>query len=582
MNILGIHRGHDSSVALVKNGEIVFNIEEERLNGIKHCVSLPVKSLETCFAATGLKPTDIDVVTVPELTKIPDIRMLLGNPETEVLDITKDFPKKKDYVLDVAARNLHHAINSAKIFSKFSFPLYQKTFPLSPKTKIIQVSHHTSHAAGAYFTSGFHDKKTLVITSDGSGYALSNTLWLGENGKMTPLLKLGIGSSLGFFYGIVTEAMGWAINEGEGKTMGLAPYGDNKKTKGMLDKYSPHFENGELVKSIYFGAPGMWTINGVDHWHYPQSVEIKKMADKYGKENVAAEAQVVLEREMLAFVLPWIKKLGVRHLAASGGVFLNVKMNQRIWESGLLDDFYVFPDAGDGGLAASAALYVNSLKNPKWKGYKTQLDHAYWGTEFKDEEIEKALEIRQLKYKKYKSKKELAKDVAKALAKGKIVGWFQGKMESGPRALGNRSILMDPRYAKNKDIINARVKYREPFRPFCPSMTEKGIKKYVVNPTPHPDFMIISFDAVPENAKDIPAVVHVDNTLRVQRINKKENPLYHLIVEEFGKITDVPCVINTSFNIKGQPIVGNPEEAIKCFFDTGLDILAIGSFMLTK
>ncbi len=579
MNILGIHRGHDSSVAAVIDGKVVFNIEEERLVNIKHCVSLPVKSLEACFASIGVSPKDIDFVAVPELTKIPDIRLLLGNPETEVLEIQKDFPRFQDYALDIAARNLHHAINSFKIFSKFSFPLYQKTYPLSKKAKILQISHHLCHAAGAYYSSGFDDK-CLVITSDGSGYALSNTLWLGEKGKLTPLLKIGIPGSLGFFYGIVTEGLGWAINEGEGKVMGLAPYGNTKKTKGVLDWLCPRYMEGKLVKPYNFGPPGMWNINGIDNWHYPQSEKVKKLADKYGRENIAAEAQRVLEREMLNFVIPWIKKLKVKYLCAAGGVFLNVKMNQRIWETGLLKDFFIFPDAGDGGLAASAALYAYHLKNPKWKG--TKATQACWGTEFSDEDIKKLLDVRQLKYKVYKNKKNLTKDVAKLLAKGKIVAWFQGRMETGPRALGNRSILMDPRSAKNKDIINSRVKYREPFRPFCPSMTPAGMKKYVVNPTPSPDFMIISFDAVKENAKDIPAVVHEDNTLRVQRVTKKANPLYFNIIEEFGKITNVPCLLNTSFNIKGQPIVGSPEEAIKCFYDTGLDALAIGNFLLSK
>lgn len=579
MNILGIHRGHDSSVALIKDGEVVFNIEEERLVNIKHCVSLPVKSLESCFESTGLSPKDIDLVAVPELTKISDILLLLGNPVSEVLEIQKDFPRWSDYAIDIATRNLHHAINSFKIYSRFSFPTYQKTYPLSKKAKILQISHHLCHAAGAYFSSGFKEK-CLVITSDGSGYALSNTIWLGEYGKLEPILKIGIGGSLGFFYGIVTEGLGWAINEGEGKTMGLAPYGSTEKTKGLLDQFCPKYKNGNLVKPYNFGPPGMWSLNGVDNWHYPQSEVVKKLASKYGRENIAAEAQRVLEREMLSFVIPWIEKLDVKYLCAAGGVFLNVKMNQRIWETGILKDFYIFPDAGDGGLAVSAALYVYHLKNPKWKG--TKVTQAYWGTEFSDDYIEKALKVRQLKYKKYRSKDNLVQDVAKLLAKGKIVAWFQGKMETGPRALGNRSILMDPRFAKNKDIINSRVKYREPFRPFCPSMTPEGMKRYVVNTTPHPDFMIISFDAVKSTAKEIPAVVHKDNTLRVQQVTKKANPLYYQLIDMFGKITKVPCLLNTSFNIKGQPIVGTPEEAVKCFYDTGLDYLAIGSFLLKK
>ncbi len=581
MNILGIHRGHDSSVALVQDGKVSFNIQEERLVNIKHCVSLPVKSLETCLKTTGISSKDLDLVVVPELTEIPEIRMLFGNPETEVLEIEKDFPNQVDYYVDFVVRNLHNLVNKAKIFSKQEFPIYQKKYLLSKDAKVIQVSHHLSHAAAAYYGSGFKDR-CLVVTSDGSGYALSQTLWIGENGELTPVLKIGRSGSLGFFYSIVTEALGWQINEGEGKVMGLAPYGKTTKTRGLLDDIVPKYKDGKLVKPYNFGAYSSWHANGVDHWHYPQSEQVKKLVDRYGREDIAAEAQRVLEEQMLNFLLPWIKKLGVKKLAAGGGVFLNVKMNQRIWEAGLLEDMYVFPDAGDGGLGVGAALwaYHNYPAPRKVPGRK--IEHAYWGTEFSDAEIESALKTRQIKYTKYTSTSKLIKDTASLLAKGKIVGWFQGKMESGPRALGNRSILMDPRKAENKDIINSRVKYREPFRPFCPSMTDKGVEMYLESPTPKPDFMIISFDVPEKRAKEIPAVVHVDGTARPQRISLKHNPMYYKLVEEFGKLTKVPVILNTSFNIRGQPIVGNPEEAIKCFYDTGLDYMAIGSFLLSK
>ncbi len=577
MYILGIHHGHDASVALIKDGKVIFYIQEERLAAIKHYANLPVRALDLCFKTTGIHPKDIDFVVVPGLGRIVEINRLLNISETVRYDDTSsDSTRFADWIRRIALElnGYFHYLNP---LDTFGFPVYRSTYSLKASTKLYQINHHLCHAASAYYTSGFD--RCLTVTSDGSGDALSATIWMAENGKLTPLTKIGRNGSLGFFYNIVTEALGWQIGEGEGKVMGLAPYGNTKKTKGVLEFITPHFHDGKLVKPRHFGFPSYWRADGLFHWHFSQSEIVKKLIDTYGRENIAAEAQRVLEEQMLNFVIPWIKRTGAENLAAAGGVFLNVKMNQRIWETNFLKKLYVYPDSGDAGLSVGAALYLHHRLDHKY--IPSKIMHTYWGPEYSDAVIEKTLKTRNLTYVKYKNIKQLIKNTASWLADGKIIGWFQGKMEAGPRALGNRSILMDPRKAENKDIINSRVKYREAFRPFCPSLLDTAAKKYLVNPV-SPEFMIISFDVPKDKIKEIPAVVHVDGTARPQVVTKRLNPLYYQLIQEFGKITGVPVLLNTSFNIRGQPIVCTPADAIKCFYDTGLDYLILGRYLLKK
>ncbi len=578
MYILSIHSGHDASLALIKDQDIVYYSQEERLNGIKHYgPGLPIHALEQCFKTFNITQNDLDAIVVPGLNQIKDIKLLFEANKTEKIDISSDSTKAGDKMRSIAVNAVGY-LGYLNPTDQMGFPVYRPTFPIKSKTRVLQVNHHLSHAASAYYTSGFDE--CMVVTADGSGDGLSLTIWLAKGGQLTPVLKIGRNGSLGFFYNIVTEALGWQVSEGEGKTMGLASYGNTKKTVGILDKYAPIFENGQLKKGISLGLMSAWKTDGTFHWHFPQAGEVLKLIDKHGRENIAAEAQRVLEVQMLNFLVPWIKKLKVKKLAAAGGVFLNVKMNQRIWETGLLDDFYIYPDAGDAGLTIGAGLFA--YYSVFQKSYTPKrIKNTYWGSEYSDEEIEKVLILRKVKYKKFKNKQELVKDSAKLLADGKIIAWFQGKMEAGPRALGDRSILMDPRKGSNKDIINSQVKFREGFRPFCPSMTPAAAKKYLVNPT-SAEFMIISFDVPKDVQKDIAAVVHVDGTARPQVVTKEVNPLYHDLIEEFGKLTKVPVLLNTSFNIKGQPIIEDPQTAVKCFFDTGLDNLVLGNFLLSK
>lgn len=575
MYLLGIFNGHDSSAVLLKDGKVIAAAQEERFNRIKHYAGLPVRSVEFCLKKGKIDSSDINYVSIPRLRNAPDIETLFGNPKSGFLE--------NDELIGNGLRDYYRKllVRGASVLSvgnQFGLPLYTKTYPLDKKAKIVLLDHHLSHAASAFYSSGF--SRSLVVTADGSGDALSTTVWLGERNTLKPLLKIARNGSLGFFFNVITEALGWQVSEGEGKTMGLASYGSTEKTKGVLDFCLPIFENGRLKKPYNFGFPKLWIDGGVYHWHFYESEKVKKLIDKYGRENIAAEAQKCLEEQMLNLIKPYLKKLVIRKLACAGGVFLNVKMNQFIWESCDLDDFFVYPDAGDAGVPVGAALYT--YYNLTGRSYKTpkQIKSIYYGSEYSDKDIEHFLKLQKINYEKV-DRETLIKRTAILLSKGKIISWFQGSMEIGPRALGNRSILMDPRKAGNKDIINTQVKFREGFRPFTPSMTKQAAKRFLKNPHDAP-FMIISFDANPAEVGRIPAVVHVDGTLRPQILERNINPLYYDLIEEFGNITGVPVLLNTSFNIKGEPVVESPRDAIKCFFDTGLDYLMIGNFIIKK
>lgn len=574
MYVLGIHLGHDSSVALVKDGEVVAACAEERLVGLKHYSLTPIRSLQFCLEKAGISIKDIDLVVIPAITTSPEIKVLLNLEDRVVL-----FPQgeniKKDLFYFVKFF-LIKLIQLLRQTTEIELPAYINNFDFSKK-EVINIEHHKAHAASAYYSAGFKEK-TLVFTSDGAGDGLSLTLWLGENNQLVPLQKVSRNGSLGAFYSTVTEALGWMVGDGEGKTMGLAPYGNTKKTKDKLEFIRPRYQNGKLIKKYNWGWPGIFFDSGTEHWHFKQSEQVKKLIQKYGSENIAAECQRVLEDEIVSLLKVWLQKTEAKYLVAAGGVLLNVKVNQKILEECELENFYVFPDSGDSGIAVGAALYGYFLKNPNSQIKK--INSVSWGPIYSDMQIKKVLDTRRIKYKKL-DKESIPYEVAKLLSKGKIIGWFQGSMEMGPRALGNRSILMDPRYAENKDIINKTVKYRESFRPFCPSILDKAAEDYLEKLRDAP-FMIISDNVKKGKEKEIPAVVHVDGTVRPQIVTKDINLLFYQLLERFGSLTGVPVLLNTSFNIKGEPIVATPEDAIKCFFDTGLDCLSIGSFLVSK
>lgn len=564
MKILGVHIGHDSSVALVVDGKIIADVAEERFSRLKHFAGLPLRAIEYCLNAGGITMEDINVIATPTSWPVLELNHIFEFPQH-----LKEKPTKKRIIKD-AFLSLTHS-------PALKPPAYYKTFKVNKDAVVEHMDHHTAHAAAAYYTSGArHDEKYLVVTMDGAGDGVSIGIFRGQNGKLTYLKKWGGEGSLGWFYSVVTEALGWWHGDGEGKTMGLAPYGDFTKANGCLAKFHPKFSGGDLIESHNFGKVYAWPEFGSVQWHLEEAIKCREVCERFGRENVAAEAQRIIEEQAFEIIFPWLEKEKTKNLACAGGTFLNVKLNQRLWNKGVLEKQHIFPNAGDSGLAIGAALcayhkYVASVEI----GF---IDHLYLGPEYSDENIETTMKQCGIKYKKID---DLPSHVGKLLSEDKIVGWFQGRMESGPRALGARSIIMSPCKANSKDIINARVKYREAFRPFCPSMIIEDYQDILEGARPE-YFMITSFDSKPGMDSKIPSVIHVDGTARPQMVTKDINPLYWNLINEFKKHSGIGVILNTSFNIKGEPIICNPYEAIRCFYGTGIDCLVIGNYLIEK
>ncbi|MGA1864512.1 MAG: carbamoyltransferase [bacterium] len=560
MIVLGIHCGHDSSAAIIKDGEILADAAEERFTRLKHCNHVPVKAMSYCLSAAGLSNiNEVDFVAFSWKRPPKDLRVVLG------IDKNSNLRNKVKEFLGFGISSDHLQV-----------PVYFPDFRLKDERKLVTVEHHLAHAASAYFTRKTNDR-CLIFTVDGAGDGVSTAVWLGEKNSIVPLEKLYREASIGWAYSIVTEALHWWHGDGEGKTMGLAPYGDQTVCSGVLDKYFPKFKGRTLSKPTNLGNAYYWIENSSTQFHFDEAYEVEGLINKYGRENIAAEAQYKLEECMKEYIFGWARRQKCEKLAFSGGVFLNVKLNQRIWNerNELMKEQHIFPNCGDSGLAIGAALYVY-YQHREFNGHP--FNSLYLGPSFSNEEIEGIIQERGLSYR-YMERPEIA--AASLLAGDKIIGWFQGRMESGPRALGNRSILMSPLNAKNKDIINQRVKFREGFRPFCPSLLWEKAGDYLSDWRDE-YFMITSFDITPEKREKVPAVVHVDGTLRPQLVRRETNPLYWSLINEFGRLTGESIILNTSFNIKGEPIIHHPREAIRCFFDTGLDALFLGNFLLEK
>lgn len=565
MIILGIHSGHDSSAAILVNGKIIADVQEERFTRIKHSNNAPINSIQYCLKSADIEDiSKVDYISLSWNTNPQGLNTLFG--------IENNYSKT-----ELLARNMAKTFFGKSLgMKRQKLPIYYPDYTKFDKDKIINNNHHLVHAASAYYTRNSNDK-CLIFTIDGSGDNICTAIWQGEGNQITLMQKYYKEASIGWAYSIVTEALHWIHGDGEGKTMGLAPYGDFSKCSGVLDKFFPSFKGDRLIEQSELGNSYYWSESGSTQFHFEEAKEVEKLIEQYGRENIAAEAQRKLEECIMELVFGWAEKTGIKKVAFAGGVMLNVKLNQRIWNNrgSLLESQHIYPNPGDSGLAVGAAL-LEYYRHNEFKGYS--LNDLYLGPAYSNKEIENHLKIRKLKYEYCENP---AKEAAKLLAKDKIVAWFQGRMESGPRALGNRSILMSPLKSENKDTINAYVKFREAFRPFCPSLLYEKRMEYLEDCRDE-FFMITSFSAKKEKRQRIPAVVHVDGTVRPQMVRQDINPLYWELINEFGKITGEYILLNTSFNVMGEPIINTPKEAIRGFFDSGIDVLFLGNFILKK
>jgi carbamoyltransferase len=559
MVILGINYFfHDSTACLVIDGELKVVIEEERLTRNKHTAAFPENAVQRCLDFCGLKQSDVGAIAVS-------------------IKPTKDWFAKTVYGLSHltnATPLVRHELLGASYKQRNLWRWYKKLWP-TPGPKVHFVPHHESHAAGSFLVSPYEN--AAILSLDGSGEWATSFLGVGEGTKIRRFHQSFFPMSLGSFYEAATEFCGFKPNYDEGKTMGLAPFGDPKPFHKAVSDIVRIDADGQIRIDLSYFNYQFWGYRRCSRKFYDTFGPPRTGADfAENHVNVAAAFQAVLEERAMEMCAILRKKTPHRHLVISGGVALNSVMNGRIVRECGFDDIYVMPAAGDNGTAIGAAYYVYHvvMGNPR----KSVHDNPYLGTEYSSAEIGKL--IRECKLRADK-RDDIIGATARLLADGKILGWFQGRMEIGPRALGARSILANPALPTMKDKINAEVKHREAYRPFAPSATVEGYGRYFDSIGESP-FMLKVCPVRPEMRDVLPAITHVDGSARLQTVSKSVSPIYHELIRRFGEMTGVPVLLNTSFNIQGEPIVESPINAIRCFFSTGLDALAIGDYLIEK
>lgn len=578
MYILGLNAYHgDSSACLIKDGELVAALEEERIKRIKHWAGLPVGAIKFCLSQGGITLNEVDYIAI---AKNPKAHLL-----NKIAYAARHIPSPS--VIFDRLKALKKSVDIAEYLSReFGIPAD------SIRKKIKRVEHHKAHLASAFFVSPY-DKAT-VVSVDGLGDFVSAMWGLGDDKEIKIIDYVIFPHSLGFFYTALTQYIGFWNYGDEYKVMGLSAMGNPQKYFGKLKQLVFLEKGGKFRLNLNFFVHHKKKINlqweGAPRVGKMFSSELEKMLGPARKENepiderfqdIAAAAQAVYEEAFFHILNSAFEETGNKTLCLAGGTAQNSLANGKIFRSTLFENVYIPPAAYDAGNAVGAAFYLwNSLlKKPR----RFVMDSPYWGPEYSEEEIKNEIS-RWLKESadilKIDNKDELAKKTAQALAEGKIVGWFQGRTEWGPRALGNRSILADPRRAEMKDVLNERIKKRESFRPFAPSILKEEVEEYFEETHPVP-FMEKVYIIKPEKRKDIPAVTHVDGTGRLQTVEKTINPLYWSVINEFRKITGIPVVLNTSFN-ENEPIVNTPKEAIDTFLRTKMDVLVIGNYFISR
>jgi carbamoyltransferase len=560
MNILGITGFfHDPSAGLLVDGKLVAFVEEERLVRIKHATgAFPERSIEFCLQTAGISFGDLDAIVCEH-----DLDLILSHdPEMD--------PYRQAFKRYPGLKERHRRIFEGAKARFLDFASRKRI------RKAVFAPHHHTHLATAYYGSGFGE--ALALSIDGRGDTQSAVLAHCVCGQIRILDEIPLPSSLGLLYASVTRFLGYKPFDGEGTVMGLAAYGTDcfracfdewVGRRGHRFVVEPDAAFNALIDPFCgavrsplespFGSPRRFNPdprNGVD-------------------ENIAASLQACVERAVSDYLRHYIEATGVRKLCLAGGVALNSKMNGQLFKQLELEDIYAFPVASDAGCAIGAAMWY--AKEAHGQDI-SPISHAYFGPAAAEDQILAALDKTAFKV---EEPENIAESAAALLADHKIVGWFQGRMEGGPRALGARSILSNPTRAQNKNAVNIGVKFREPWRPFAPSILYEKRQRYTGSLT-HAPFMTVTFE-VPEPARaEIPGAIHVDNTIRVQTVKREDNPLYYEVISAFESETGTAALTNTSFNRKGEPIVNSPAEALAMFAATEMDALAIGPYLVNK
>lgn len=559
---VGLYGQHDPSAVLFEDGSPIFAIEEERLTRNKHAVgAFPSNAIEACLDYRGLTLADVDEIRLPY-----DPR-LRGKIRSHYLG---DALRVSGFARKLIA--LERAVIT-DLKSQFA-PTHLVEGRLAeigtPAPPITLHPHHRCHAVSAFHPSGFDD--ALVLTVDAKGEYDSTVVWSADRSGLSRVRTYAHPNSLGLFYAVVTEFLGFRMFNGEGKVMGLAPYGNPnpaiERPLRALIETGVDYDVTAITKRWGTGHGVRVLEETFDRKRHDPS----ETFDQWERD-LAYTTQSLLEEIVVDIVDAHLDSAPSRRVALAGGVALNCKLNKRIRELPDVADLFVQPVAHDAGLALGAGW----IDVPP--GEVTPMEDVYLGPSYERPEIETLLQSNKLTYERVD---DLPRYIARRLADGDLVGWFQGRMEFGPRALGARSILADPRTIASRDDVNRFVKHREPWRPFAPSILEEAIEDYLVNGTTAP-YMIDTFDVRDSKKDELAAVLHpADETTRPQTVGRSQHPRYHALISAFADLTGVPAVLNTSFNDHGEPIVNTPAEAVKDFFGMGLDVLVIEDFVLEK
>ncbi len=558
MLTLGINYSqmHDSSACLVRDGELLFAVAEERLSRSKHDARFPQLGIQACLDFAGISANQLDEVCFGWQQAWPvyrhDLKLFATGrwPATylNVLNSTRHFV------------SMWHQGSGAKRF--------RQQFG-EGKARVRFVDHHLAHAISAFGYSGFED--SAIVVMDGRGASEATSIWKGKNGRINPVLTIPYPNSIGLFYSDFTEYLGFQRNSDEWKVMGLAPYGSpGLDLRSFLDLEAEPYR----VNTRVFHGNGNGVPVGIESRLGRPRVPESDIDARH--KNIAYAVQEACESAVIRIVEMAVRKTGSRNLCLAGGVALNSKANGKILANGLVDRIFVQPAASDDGVALGAALAPCLDQGGRLPN--KAMRHAYLGPAFDDDNIESALHTFKIRFKRLD---DPAASAAGLLSHGKILGWFQGRMEFGPRALGNRSILADPRDAQMTAKVNNAVKFREAWRPFAPSFLKESAHDFLESATDSP-FMILTAQVRPDKRSVIPAVTHVDGSARPQTVEKDVNPLYWRLISEFARLTGVPVIMNTSFNLRGEAIVNTPADAVRTFFSSGMDALIIGSFLVEK
>jgi len=545
----------DSSACIVRDGELLFAVAEERISRLKHDARFPQLAIQACLDFARVTAAQVDEVCFGWQPAGQVFRHDLK------LYATGQWP--------ISYMNL---LNSTRHFASMwhqesGAAPFHRAFAAS-KARFRHVDHHLAHALSCYAYSGFED--AAVVVMDGRGAWEATSIWHGHKGRLEHVLTLNWPDSLGLFYAQFTGFLGFVPNSDEWKVMGLAPYGQ----PGIdLSAYINPDDAPYRVHTKRLIGDGVGISHFASQLGAPREPE-SDILDHH--KNIAFAVQDACEVAMMSVVKLALAKTKSKNLCLAGGVALNSKANGKIAASGLIEQIFVQPAASDDGVALGAALAPYLDGNGRLPN--KPMRHGYWGPSFDDEAIDKVLETYKIRHSKLS---DPATTAAQLISAGKILGWFQGRMEFGPRALGSRSIIADPRDPEMNAKVNNAVKFREWWRPFAPSFKKEAAPEYLESAYDSP-FMILTAQVRPEKRSVIPSVTHVDGSARPQTVEHEINPIYYRLIDEFGKITGVPVIMNTSFNLRGEAIVHTPTDALRTFYSSGMDALVLGSFLVEK